>query len=75
MSSDPEGLGQPEWLWSRASGEHGDGSEDPVPSTASARKKKRRRKRLKADHRKDGGEEIFEMDLSSEEEQAMQSAR
>ncbi|XP_048866975.1 phosphatidate phosphatase LPIN2-like isoform X1 [Brienomyrus brachyistius] len=83
VSSDPEseGLGQPEWPWSCAPGEHRDGSEDPLPSTASVRKKKRRRKKLKADHRKEelappaGGEEIFDMDLSSDEDQAMQSAR
>uniref|UniRef100_A0A8D0CHP0 phosphatidate phosphatase n=1 Tax=Scleropages formosus TaxID=113540 RepID=A0A8D0CHP0_SCLFO len=51
----------------------GDPSEDLPPSSSSMRKKRRRRKKHKVDPRKEeqappaGGEDIFEMDLSSDE--------
>ncbi|XP_036376551.1 phosphatidate phosphatase LPIN2 isoform X1 [Megalops cyprinoides] len=53
----------------------------PPAATASVKKKKRRRKKHKADPRREeqtptaGSEEIFEMDLSSDEEHAAHNAR
>ncbi|KAK6491910.1 phosphatidate phosphatase LPIN2-like [Huso huso] len=55
--------------------------ESVVHSMGSVKKKKRRRKKHKADSRKEeqppcpGSEEIFEMDMSSDEEQAVHAAR
>ncbi|XP_041103780.1 phosphatidate phosphatase LPIN2-like [Polyodon spathula] len=55
--------------------------ESVVHSMGLVRKKKRRRKKHKADNRKEeqppcpGSEEIFEMDMSSDEEQAIHAAR
>ncbi|KAG9348001.1 hypothetical protein JZ751_004020 [Albula glossodonta] len=62
----------------------GQGSEDTASlssGTVSVKKKKRRRKKHKADSRREeqtptaGSEEIFEMDLSSDEEHVAHSAR
>ncbi|XP_033856670.2 phosphatidate phosphatase LPIN2 isoform X1 [Acipenser ruthenus] len=55
--------------------------ESVVHSMGSVKKKKRRRKKHKADSRKEeqppcpGSEEIFEMDMSSDEEQAVHATR
>ncbi|MGH0148942.1 UNVERIFIED_CONTAM: hypothetical protein FKN15_046326 [Acipenser sinensis] len=55
--------------------------ESVVHSMGSVKKKKRRRKKHKADSRKEeqppcpGSEEIFEMDMSSDEEQVVHATR
>ncbi|KAL4624687.1 phosphatidate phosphatase LPIN2-like [Arapaima gigas] len=75
----------PDWPQRHTTGDPGkDPDEDPVdpsPSSSSTRKKKRRRKKHKVDPRKEeqvlpaGTEEIFEMDVSSDEGQNRNAAR